>query len=376
MEFLFWFMCVIIIYLYVGYPFLLFVMSKIIKYKPQIDETVLPTITIIVSAYNEQDVIKEKIENLLQLDYPKDMIKYFVCSDCSNDQTDDIVRSFEKDGVILIRQNERLGKSACLNKAIDLTDSEIVVFSDANSMYEPESVIKLVRNFSNSRIGYVVGRQLYKTSGKKKSNELTYWDYEIFIKKLESTISSVVGGDGAIYAIRRELYEKLEPADINDFYNPLQIIAKGYRGIFEPEAVCYEHQVDDVSREFQRKTRIVSRSFRNVLKIPQVLNPLKTGIFAIQILSHKLLRWMVPVFLVLILFSNLFLLDDKFYILFLVLQILYYLFALVGFINKGWLKFAVFSLPYYFFLVNYASFLGIIKGLRGNIQATWQPQRN
>jgi len=365
----------IVTYIYLGYPLLLFIISRLFPKNNIISHSFLPTVTVLVSAYNEEDVIEKKINNLLELKYPKDLIRFIVCSDCSDDETDEIVLKYKDRNITLVRQGERLGKTACLNKAIKQVDSEIIVFSDANSMYEDDAVKKLVRNFADQKIGYVVGMQLYEEKASEKSREVSYWAYEINLKKWESKIGSVVGGDGAIYAIRKELFEDLEPGDINDFLNPLQIISKGFRGIFEPEAICFEEPSESVDLETKRKVRIISRSWHALFKIPKILNPFTYGFFSIQLISHKLLRWLAPFFIIITFFTNLFLLGyDLFFVIFL-LQCLFYLLAFVPYIFKSTNKYAFFSIPFYFCAVNIASFKGVFKGIIGNISGTWSPAR-
>ena len=238
-------------------------------------DAIRPSVSLLISCYNEEAIIRQKLENALQLNYPAGKMQIVVISDGSTDRTDDIVAEFQQSGIRLVRQEGRLGKTCGLNLAMTKIDSDIVVFSDANAMYHQDAIVRLVENFNDPSVGYVVGEARYvnTSTSSASTSENTYWQYEIMIKKMESKVHSVVGGDGAIYATRRELYEPLEQTDINDFVNPLQIIAKGYRGVYEPAAICYEDPAGDFAREFKRKTRIVNRSFSAILRIPAVLNP-------------------------------------------------------------------------------------------------------
>ena len=371
----------VLFYVYFGYPILLKLLTAI-KRPPQetIDSNYRPSITLIVSCFNEADVIKKKLENSLAIDYPKDKFKILVVSDGSEDATDDIAKSFADSGVYLIRQEGRLGKTSAINMAMETIETEIVVFSDANAMYEPDSVRKLTARFTDEEVGYVVGAALY-TDGNANAaadSENKYWKYELSIKDMESQLSSVVGGDGAIYAIRRSLYIPLDAKDINDFVNPLQIIAQGYRGVFEKQAIAYEETAGDFAKEAKRKQRIVNRSFRGLMKMKTILNPFKYGLFSLQVISHKLLRWFIPVFISVFALGSLYLSYKEiiFYQVITVLGIAFLFLAQLGFIrsDKNNLH-AIFYIPYYFIMVNYYSLKGIITAMAGNIQVTWSTPR-
>ena len=406
MEFIFWISVIIVGYVYFGYPLLLSFLSGIMSAKKATrrgDDSTgggtnpshlnPPNVTLIISAYNEEQVIGKKLINALALDYPKDLLEILVVSDCSMDGTDAIVESFADQGVRLLRLNERHGKTYGLNKAVQAARGEILVFSDANAMYEPSAVRKLVRHFADPNVGYVVGEARYiKDGSSASSNEDFYWKYEQFLKRRESNTGSVVGGDGALYAIRKALYEPLQRTDINDFVNPLQIVAKGYRGIYDPEAVCWEDAAGTYAGEFRRKIRIVNRSLRGLWRVKQVLNPFKFAIFSWKVISHKLIRWFVPVLLITAFLSNLALVisgsieqqgkfEVELYTLLFAIQVLFYLLALLGIllvvVNKRQLKVInrFLSIPYYFCLVNLASLIGIFKTLRGEVTVTWNPER-
>ncbi|UZD66502.1 glycosyltransferase family 2 protein [Marinobacter sp. AN1] len=289
------------VYVYAGYPLALWLLTLgRDKVTHRVAET-RPSVALIISCYNEAAVIRDKVENALALDYPRDRLSILVVSDGSDDGTDDIVKQYAEPGVELIRQEGRLGKTMGLNLAMEQVDADVTVFSDANAMYAPDAIHKLVRNFADEHVGYVVGAALYTDgdSGASAKNENLYWRYELAIKSMESRLHSVVGGDGAIYAIRSHLWQPLEQKDINDFVNPLQIIARGYRGVFEPEAKCFEETAGNFDREVARKERIVNRSIRGLMRVKEVMNPRESGIFAWEVISHKLLRWLIPVFLML-----------------------------------------------------------------------------
>jgi cellulose synthase/poly-beta-1,6-N-acetylglucosamine synthase-like glycosyltransferase len=267
-----------------------------------------------------------------------------------------------------------------LNLAVEAADSEIIVFSDANAMYDTQAVRYLVRHFSHEKVGYAVGAALYTDAdtGASAHNENLYWRYELAIKTWESRLHSVVGGDGAIYAIRSRLWQPLQQRDINDFVNPLQIIAQGYRGRFEPRAQCFEETAGSFDKEIARKERIVNRSIRGLMRVKSVMNPLKTGVFSFMVISHKLLRWLIPYFLVLGVAGSALLASQSLA-----------LFQLITLGSLGLLLLAttgqlwrdktrlptVLSLPYYFVMVNAYAMKGIYKALLGQTQVTWNSAR-
>jgi len=370
----------LLFYIYLGYPLLLFILQYIIPKKRPHKKKIQPKVSLLISCYNEEDVIREKLENSLALDYPKDKLEIIVISDSSTDSTDKIVKQFENQGIILIRQKERSGKTLGLNLAVPQAKGEIIVFSDANAIYKLDSIQKLVRNFFDDKIGYVVGESRYKDINQASASktENTYWQYEILLKKMESRLNYIVGGDGAIYAIRRELYEKLLYTDINDFVNPLQIVLKGYHSVYEPEAISWEKAAGSFKKEFHRKVRIVNRSFSGLLRLKTVLNPFKTGIFCLEIVSHKLLRWFSFLFLIILLGSCIVLsmYDIVLFQWSTLFLILFLLCAYFGYLFNEYPKiWPLFYFPYYFISTNIASFIGVHRSLKGDVQATWEPSR-
>jgi cellulose synthase/poly-beta-1,6-N-acetylglucosamine synthase-like glycosyltransferase len=369
------------VYVYIGYPAILIVLDKLVKGKPVHTDDISPPVSLIVSCYNEADVIEQKITNCLSVDYPQHQLEVLFVSDGSDDGTDDVIMQYCNERIKLIRQDGRLGKSMGLNLALAEAKGEIVVFSDANAMYKENALKMLVRNFHDESVGYVVGAAIYKDEAESSagSTENIYWQYEIFIKKIESKLHSVVGGDGAIYAIRRSLYEPLDKEDINDFVNPLQIIAKGYRGIFDADAICYEQTAGDFDKEGKRKQRIVNRSFSGLMKNITVLNPLKYSFYSLELFSHKLLRWLIPFFLLIAAVGIIILAHMKI-VMFqwaLLFGILFTWSILIGKLLKNRPACpSIILIPYYFYLVNINSMKGVLQSLRGNVQITWSTPRD
>ena len=378
-EIVFWFCAALLAYVYIGYPLLVGILAKLFPQPAGSPDGEEPSVSIIISAYNEAPVLAAKIENSLALEFPAEHLEVIVVSDCSDDGTDEIVRNCAGQGVRLVRQNQRLGKSAALNYAVPQARGSLLVFSDANALYQPDAIRHLVRHFSDPKVGYVVGNaRYYKKSIESASaeSEGLYWKLETYLKKKESAFESVVGGDGAIYAIRRELFSPLRSTDINDFMNPLQIVDRGYRGLFEPAAISYEDTAESFEKEYRRKVRIVSRSFNALRRVPGILNPFRNPRHWFLLISHKLLRWLAPFFLLIFLTASLFLWRFPLYRAALLLQLVFYAGA-----TAAWLIPATrsvwkpMSLAYYFCLVNMASLIGCIKCFRGKLSATWTPPR-
>ncbi len=377
---LFWLCVALVLWVYAGYPLLLLSITRLSHRRPLQPGSYEPAVTLIISAYNEAQVIRRKLENSLALDYPRDLLEIVVISDCSDDGTDAIVQEYENRGVRLIRMRERGGKTAGLNYAVPQARGEIVIFSDANALYHRLVVRHLARNFADPSVGCVTGESRYEVDANaadSTASENLYWRYELALKRMESAISSLVGGDGAIYAIRKALFRPLRPEDLSDFVNPLQIVAQGYRNIYEPEAVSFEGGAESFEKEFHRKVRIVNRAWRGLWRVRQVLNPLRFGFFALQAMSHKLLRWLVPVFMAGAFMANSFLLtQSRFFQALLALQATFYALALAGWLQSHRPSISkLFYVPYYFCLVNYASLLGIISNSRGQKFTVWNTVR-
>lgn len=368
------------VYVYFGYPAILWLLTRGLPEITHRRGDHKPSVALIISCYNEAGVIREKLQNALELDYPPELLRIIVVSDGSDDGTDEAVKEFESKRIVLVRQEGRLGKTMGINLAMEQITADITVFSDANAMYASDAISKLVRNFADLDVGYAVGAALYTDGdqGASARNENLYWRYELAIKSMESRLHSVVGGDGAIYAIRTKLWEPLQQQDINDFVNPLQIIAKGYRGVFDADAKCFEETAGDFDREVARKERIVNRSIRGLMRVGQVMSPAKSGVFAFEVISHKLLRWLIPLFLLAGVAGSALLafLGLNLFRLITLGALLLLLLATVGRLSSeknhlsAWL-----SVPYYFVLVNVYSIRGVAWALSGKTQVIWNSAR-
>lgn len=288
-----------LLYIYALYPVALAVLVRLRGARPVRRQSVTPTITVVISAFNEAAVIARKLENTLALDYPPEQLRVVVVSDASTDGTDAIVRAVHDERVQLVQMVRRRGKTAGLNHVLPTLGTDLVVFTDANVMYERMALRQLAANFADPQVGCVTGETRYLESGQGAADvgERTYWSYETRIKALESALGSTVGGDGAIYAIRCSLWRALPEDAISDFLNPIQIVLSGWRAVFEPGAVCFEETAGTTTIEYRRRVRIVSRSWRAVFQARGALNPLHGGLFTWCLVSHKVLRWFSGVFI-------------------------------------------------------------------------------
>ena len=379
-EFLFWCAVAFIAYSYLGFPALA-VLRALLWPRAYERSDVTPAVSLIIVAHNEAKGIAAKLENLLGLDYPREQLEIIVASDGSEDGTESIVASYAEKGVLLFAY-PRIGKISALNAAAAAARNEILVFTDANSTFAPQALRALVRPFADRTIGGVAGDQRYLRKGRTTQEgvgERSYWDYERLLKVAESRAGNTVSATGALYAIRRTLFQPLPPAVTDDFYNSTGVIAQGYRLVFEPEAVAYEQVASSEIEEFRRKVRVITRGLRGVVVRRELLNPLRYGYYSLQFLSHKLLRRLVflPLLLLAILAPVLWN-RGIVYNMAAILQGGLYTGALLGYLSRharaGRNK--LLALPFYFVLVNLASMIAVINLLRGRRIDLWEPTHN
>ncbi|MEI6514527.1 MAG: glycosyltransferase family 2 protein [bacterium] len=379
MTFLFWSCVAVMVYAYVGYPFIMWLLSRFSPEPPPPPTDNWPSVSLIIAAFNEENVIEEKLNNALSLGYPRGKREIIVVSDGSTDRTDEIVAGFRTQGVHLIRLERQQGKTAAQNIAVAQAKGDILVFSDANAFYEPNALQWLIWHFSRGDVGCVEGRRVDFTPQRSATarHELAYRDMESHIKAWESRVLSCTGATGPIYAVRRALYIPLDPAMISDFMEPLLIMYYHHkRHIFEPCAISREAVLPDLKDEFARKVRIITRCLTSLRIRPGVLNPFRMGGFAIQIISHRLLRWMIPVFALTGFTANLFLLHHPFYRMTFLLQVSFILVAAIGaMLDQLNIGPALLRLPHYFFAANLAAFEAIINCLQNKNFVTWKTQR-
>lgn len=377
MEIIFWLSVFFILYCYLGYPLILFILGLIFRKEIKRAE-ITPSVSLLIPVYNEEKIIQKKIENSLDLDYPKDKLEIVVASE-SNDKTNGIVKKYENKGVKLFAYLGRKGKDHTVYRTIPECRGEIIVFTDANGMFKKDALKKLVRNFNDSRIGCASGELKYINPQKVSigESEGLYWKYEIFIKNLENKNQSVLGANGSIYALRKKLYSPLSKYRGGDFDLPIKVAQQGYGVVWEPEAISQEEVSSTTKKEFERKTRIIAWTWRSALILLKDSFKKNQLLLIFQLISHKILRWLIGFFLIFIFLSNIFLLDNPFYLILFIGQISFYSLATFGYFQdkKGKKLNKLVNLAYYFCMVNLAALIGVIKGLLGRQKAIWEKVR-
>jgi len=377
-ESLFWLAAAAVTYTFAGYPILLWALT-LWRRRAAPAAKQLPSLSLIISVHNEEDVLPMKVENALTLEYPRDRFDIIVASDGSTDRTNEIAARFAGAGVRLFAVPRQQGKTLTLNDAVRMAKGEVVVFTDANAMFSHAALLHLVRNFADPRIGFVTGWTLYRASRGSATSQSarSYGLLETQIKYMESLLHSCVGADGAIFAIRKVLYETLAAADINDLVIPLRIIRRGYRGVLEKQAVCEETAEARTDRELSRQIRIHTRTIRAMLSHAALLNPFAYGWFSLSLFSHKLLRLILPFLLLLLLATSAVLAaQGQPYQAVLELQALFYGLAGIGWTMKnapGLMKYL--KLPFSFVMVNWAIVVAWGRVLAGKKDEMWAPAR-
>ena len=377
-EIIFWISAAALIYTYVGYPALIALISTLRPSRVRRSDFT-PPLTIIITAYNEERALAGKLANTLALDYPRDQIEIIVASDCSSDRTDEIAQSFHNQGVILHRQPQRLGKTAAQNAAVEKARGEILVFSDATSLYAPDALRNIARNFADETVGCVGGRLVYVDPGNTHIGRgaKRYWGYETFLKRHESAAGSLIGVSGCLYAVRRSAYTLLYNEACSDFIIATKMVEQGLRSIYEPEAICTEETNQRQDNELRMRVRVIAQTFTDLWRHRPMLNPLRSGLYGIQLLSHKVMRYFVPFFLIALFAASAVLAAYSLsYRAFFLAQSLGYLCGAMSWLLENFgVRSRVLALPHYFVLANVASVIAMFQFLRGERYARWEPIR-
>jgi cellulose synthase/poly-beta-1,6-N-acetylglucosamine synthase-like glycosyltransferase len=367
----------LLLYVYAGYPLLLALIGLFVRGKRP-EQGHYPLLSVLIAAYNEEDAIAEKLNQTLALEYPKDKLEVLVLSDCSSDKTDEIVKSYPDSRVRLVRMAERRGKTSAQNFGIREARGEVVVFSDATAIYHPKALAYLATNYQDPKVGAVSGRYKYFDPEDESPTGLgssAFWNYENLIKMMQSKIQTITGCCGCIYSVRKVAYTDLPDDIISDLVQPLQVIRKGYKVLFEGRALAYEETTKSTKEEFSMRVRVVTRAMRGLLSVSDVLKPWKFAWPAFQLWSHKVLRWMVPLFLVAIFVSNLFLLDSPVFRTLMAAQLAFYAAALLNMmlpLHRAWKPMGI---PLFFCTLNAAALFSMIELSRGKKYVTWQTVR-
>jgi len=377
MYIFYWVSLFLLFYIYFGYPIVL-------RYLPQKNLSKstliipLPKVSVLIPAFNEAKVISATIENKLVQSYPADLLEVIVISDESEDGTDEIVAEIaERDPrVKLVRQVPRQGKTSGLNLAMPQTSGDIVVFSDANSHYQKDAIEKLVACFADDSVGYVTGKMVYVNEEGNLIGDgcSAYMKYENHLRALESKVSSVVGVDGGVDAIRKHLYQPMNADQLPDFVLPLKVVTQGKRVIFCEEALLNEESLSSSQSEFRMRVRVSLRAYWAMYDMRHLFNPFNYGLFSLQLTSHKLLRYLAFIPMLLLFVSNAFLSSaGSFYAFTFIAQIIFYGLAAYVSLNDGtknrWL-----GLANYFCLINVAAAMAFIKFIKREKIVIWKPR--
>lgn len=373
------FVCLVVIaYVYAGYPLLLRAGAFGARYDWKCGLTKLPFITIIVPAHNEEASIAAKIENLLASDYPRERMDILIGNDGSSDRTEEIARGYAGDGVGLISFPQQHGKSAIQNGLVSFASGEILVFTDADCTFGSQTLRLLINNFADPAIGLVTGRPSFanpRETGVTR-NEGIYLRYETWLRREESARGLLALASGSLFAMRRDLWQPLDASMGDDFALPLRVAIKGFRSVLDDRAVAVtqltQNQADSM---FRMKMRIIAKDFRALLAYREMLNPFRHGALALALWSHKLLRWLMPYFLIALFSANTLLLSSPLSQLFWGLQVAFYALACCGLYLRGAVRTAIVTIPTSFCIVNAAALMGTLSCILGRSFGQWAPDR-
>lgn len=371
-EFLFWSSVAWLVYVYAGYPLLLWMLGMVRPFRAGESEQVLPRVSVLISARNEEKDIERKVRETLAWDYPANSLQLLIASDASEDRTDEILRKIVDSRLTVLRMERRVGKNEALNRLAQQAFGEVLFFTDANSQIAADCLRKMVRHFADPRVGCVTGveQTIHDEGQAVVSGTHAYLGYESSVAELESRIGSVLVCDGAIFCVRRSLFGTLQPDLANDMELPLRIGGAGYALLFEPSVRAYEKSTASPREEFSRKQRIAGQGILGFWRLRKEVR----GIRAWQFFSRKLLRWLVPVPLTVLLLASTLLAHNTFFLVCLVLQLAAYAAAAVAAVLEtlGLRAGKLISICYYFVLVHTAALLGVAQACFGRRFAVWE----
>jgi cellulose synthase/poly-beta-1,6-N-acetylglucosamine synthase-like glycosyltransferase len=373
MVYVFWIAFIFIFHAYFGYPISLSLFR--LKGLKRVDKQyIYPQVSFIITVHNEEKTIEKKLKNTLSLDYPPKKLQVIVASDGSTDRTNNIVASYEKLGVQLLKQNNRRGKEHAQKKAVAIATGKIIVFSDASTELASNGLKEIVANFNDSTVGCVSSEDRVKQTNGSVVGEGLYVKYEMFLRRMESSVNSLVGLSGSLFAARKEVCENFSSEMQSDFRTLLNSMRLGLRGIVDPKAIGYYRDIADQRKEFERKIRTVLRGLAVFFNNLEFLNIFRYRLFAYQYFCHKLLRWLVPFFLLGAFFTNIVLVfTSKFFFISLLCQMVFYLIAMWGSFNSSKTSNIILRFPLYFSTVNTAIIVAWWRYLRGQRVVKWKP---
>lgn len=383
----FWISFFIIFYTFFGYGILLYLLVRIKRLfkKPYVFSQLydLPTVTVIVAAFNEEYLIEEKIKNCLELNYPKNKVQFIFITDGSSDRTPELVGKYPE--IQLLHENQRLGKMAAIKRAMPYVSGYVTVFTDANTFLNKDALIQLLKHYQNPKIGAVAGEKkimVSQSADASSAGEGFYWKYESALKKWDYELYSNVGAAGELFSIRTDLYEPVETDTIiDDHMIAMRIAEKGYIIAYEPNAYALETASADSSEELKRKIRIAAGGIQSVYRLKKAANPFNNPVLTFQYFSHRLLRWVLTPWLMIILFflNSLIVIrypESGFYVITLFLQLSFYLAALLGwFLESKKIRLKAAFIPFYFSMMNYAVIAGTFRYYKGSQSAAWEKSK-
>lgn len=380
---LFWLSLLLLFYIYFGYPLMTRVVASLWPRPVNPDAEYKPKVSILIAAYNEAKDIESTLQNKLALDYPSSKLEILVISDESDDGTDDIIERVASDSrfpIRLFRQVPRQGKTAGLNTLVPETTGDILLFSDANSQWDAQAVGKLCSNFADPGVGYVTGKMVYVNDDGSLVGDgcSAYMKYENWLREQETRLGSVVGVDGGIDAMRKTLYQPLNADQLPDFVQPLKVAEQGYRVVYEPGALLKEEALNDSDSEFSMRVRVSLRALWALKDMRHLMNPLRDPVFAWQLISHKLLRYTAFVPLATLALSTLLLAPARgIYTLAFIGLVIFLALAWTGHKREGEGQplSVIYSIPYYFMLLNIASYKATAAFLKGEKKVIWNPRK-
>ncbi|KPQ01349.1 glycosyltransferase family 2 protein [Marinobacter sp. HL-58] len=380
---LFWLSLALLVYIYFGYPLLARMVATLWPNPVRKNPEHQPKVSILIAAYNEAKDIEATLQNKLALDYPSDKLEILVISDESDDGTDAIVERVAASApfpIRLFRQVPRQGKTAGLNTLIPEANGEIILFSDANSQWDTYAVSRLCSNLADPKVGYVTGKMVYVNEDGSLVGDgcSAYMKYENWLREQETLIGSVVGVDGGIDAMRKELYQPLRADQLPDFVQPLKVVEQGYRVVYEPEALLKEEALNDSDSEFSMRVRVSLRALWALKDMRHLMNPLRDPLYAWQLVSHKLLRYAAFIPLATLAAATLLLAPARgIYTLAFLGLVVFLALAWTGHKREagGESLSVIYSIPYYFMLLNVASCKACVAFLKGEKKVIWNPRK-
>jgi glycosyltransferase involved in cell wall biosynthesis len=377
-EIVFWVSLGILLYVFFGFPLLLSILA-VVKRRPVHKADITPSVSIIITAFNEEKHIRQKIDNCLALVYPPEKVEIIVVSDGSTDATDHVLRTIEEPRIKVLRTSTQRGKTLCQNLAVEVARNEVLFFTDATVTHPPDALKVLVRGLADNTVGCVTGRPVFRRDeGAASLGQGNRERYEFYLRSKLGEAGTLLGAQDCIYVIPRKFYVPVRDDLDSGFVGPLQLLANKLRTIYEPFAIAFvDRRPPTIYDEFARRSRITLRGMRGLIHMKRLMNPFRYGLVAISLISTRLLRWLSPIFLLLLFVSNSVLLYGEFYRLTFVFQTGFYLVAVVGYLlgRQGRRVTMLFYLPLYFCVLACSAAVGLKRLLAGDTGQIWQTRR-